>query len=82
MEELLKIGIERARVRFPEKDIRPCSTWFENGIFRCTVFVNKELAFGVGKSMNECVDSLLESINCIVERKCDIQLTIENDGQE
>jgi hypothetical protein len=68
MNELLQIGLERSRERFPEQLITPCSVWYSSGIFRCTVFVGNELASGVGKSINECVDNLIKSIDRIVNR--------------
>jgi hypothetical protein len=60
--ELLALAVERSTEQFPHRSIEPIAAYWSCDGYRCSLWVNNALAFGYGKSINECCDSLLASI--------------------
>jgi hypothetical protein len=76
MIELGNLSVERAREAFPDTEIEPIAALYENGAYRCSVYADNMLAYGYGKSMNECLAMLIAGIreSLEVEHKIMYQL--------
>jgi hypothetical protein len=66
--ELRTLILKRAKERFPETRIDKVCVWYDMFFksYRCGLYVSNNLAYGYGKSISECCNSLIESIEIVL----------------
>jgi hypothetical protein len=72
--ELRHLGYKLAKERFPELNLTPEWVYWSGGIFRYTMWADNRLAVGIGETMNECCDRLIEDIERITSPEYELEM--------